>query len=155
MAHLTKPIAARKGRFVAPAGEIALQYRDASSRAAWAERDRDAIRADYQRHVAYHEVREQELKNDLARRTEWARKIEGDLEQRTEWALTLERDHKELLAEFEHVQKSEAEGWDRVALLARDLESSRAEAGQLRAQRERLEARWWWKVAKWVKGGGL
>ena len=149
------PIVARKGRLVPPVGEIALQYRDACRRAGWAEKDRDSTRADYQRHVAYHEGREQELKSDLERRLEWGRKIERDFEQRTEWALRLERDYQELLTEFERVRTSEAEGWDRVELLKRELESSRAEACGLRAQRERLEARWWWKVAKRVKGGGL
>ena len=135
------PIVARKGRVVPPIGDIVLQYRDACRRESWAARDRDQTHADYERHVAFHAAREEELKRDIEERTQWARKMEADFKQRTEWALSLEREHKAALEEFERVKKSETEGWERA-------EKAEKELAEARAERERLEAKWWWRIAK-------
>jgi hypothetical protein len=131
------PIAARKGRFVAPPAEVARAYREACRRATRLEADRDAIQADYHRHLEFHNRSHQEMKEALEERTEWARGIERELEGRTAWAHDLERETNEAVAAFERVSQSEREAWERIRTLEKELEEARA-----------LQARLWTRLGR-------
>lgn len=118
------PMAARKGRFVAPPAELAREYREAGRRAARAACDLAALNAEYERYIEFHNRSQEELERELRSRMEWARKLEsgfeeqlvglrgdyeryiefhnssqGELERelvsRTEWARKLESDFEE------------------------------------------------------------
>ncbi len=75
------PMAARKGRFVTPPAELAREYREARRHAARAECDLAVLRAEYQRHVAFHNQSHAEMERELQSRLEWVRKLESGFEQ--------------------------------------------------------------------------
>ena len=82
------PIAARKGKFVAPAAELLREYRDVCRRANRVERDLAILQAEYDRFIGFHDAAHEEMKRDLAARTKWAETMEKNLEERTRWALS-------------------------------------------------------------------
>jgi septation ring formation regulator EzrA len=125
------PIAARKGRFQVPAAELACEYREACRRAARAKRDLEAITAEYERHIAFHNYAQAQLESDLNERIEYLRKVEAEFDDRTNWALELESEKKRAITEFERVAKSDAEAWEHVATLEKQLQAARAELARL------------------------
>jgi SAM-dependent methyltransferase len=98
------PIVARKGRLEAPVAELARAYGAALRRQADLERELASIRAEYERHIAFHNASHQESERLLAERLEWVRKTEALLEERTQWALALDKDYKELVANLEQIR---------------------------------------------------
>lgn len=126
------PIAARKGDFRVPAAELALEYREAKRLAARKIRDLEAIRAEYERHIAFHSLAHEEWKKDTAVRMEWTKKVEADWEERTRWAKQIDVDRREAVAEFERLRKSEAEAWTAVEAMAEKLKASEAEMARVK-----------------------
>ncbi|MGD1091256.1 MAG: methyltransferase domain-containing protein [Bryobacteraceae bacterium] len=127
------PIAARKGHFRAPAGELAREYREACRRAARAEKDLAALSAEYERHIAFHNLAHDRLNSELAERTHWARKVERDFEERTKWAQDLNREKRDAIMAFENERASATEARERALTLQRELEAARAELDRLRS----------------------
>jgi SAM-dependent methyltransferase len=125
------PIAARKGEFHAPVSELALQYREAQRLAARKIHDLEAITAEYQRHVAHHNLAHEEWVRDAALRAEWVKKVEAAWEERTEWAFGIQKARDEAIAEFRRVAKSEAEAWQAVDTLSKKLEQTNADLARL------------------------
>jgi SAM-dependent methyltransferase len=138
------PIAARKGSFRAPTKEVVIQYRDARRRAELAEATLAALRADYEKYIDFHQTSHDELNRDLSARLEWGRKLEADLEERTKWALSLRNEQAETVKALEHAQRSEAEAWDCVKALEKELDETRA--GKVH-----LETRRWTKIGRRLK----
>jgi hypothetical protein len=126
------PIAARKGHFQPPAAELALQYREACRLAARKIRDLEAITAEYHRHIAFHNLAHEESLREAAIRTEWVKKVEAAWEERTRWAQQIDSDRKETVEQFHRLVKSEAEAWQAVETLSKDLEQVRADLARLR-----------------------
>lgn len=126
------PIAARKGTFQPPAAELALQYREACRLAARKIRDLEAIAAEYERHIAFHNeshaasIREAEVKN------EWVKRVEAAWEDRTKWALELKDEREAAIAEFRRAEAQEAKAWEHAAALEKELEAARAELARLK-----------------------
>jgi SAM-dependent methyltransferase len=114
------PMAARKGRFVAPPAELAREYREACRRAARAGYDLAVLNAEYERHIEFHNRSQEQMERELDSRLEWVHKLEGDIDRlrgeyeryiefhnssqqelerelgsRTEWARKLESDFEE------------------------------------------------------------
>jgi SAM-dependent methyltransferase len=129
------PIAARKGRFVPPTGELALEYREAYRRANRAERDLAILTSEYERHIAFHAASHQEMKRELDSRLAWARKLEADLDDRTKWALDLQKERADALKAFEHARKSELEAWQCVGALEKELDETRGRKAELESRR--------------------
>jgi chromosome segregation ATPase len=129
------PIAARKGHFRAPAAELAREYREACRLAKRKIRDLDAITAEYERHIAFHNMSQAELERDLDARIEYLHKVEADFEERTAWALELDSERKRTIAEFDRIAKSEADAWVQVETLQQQLKAIRAELAGLQARR--------------------
>ena len=129
------PIAARKGKLVPPAGELALEYREACRRANRVENDLAILSGEYERHIAFHAASHQEMKRELDSRLEWARKLETDFEDRTKWALDLQKERADAVKAFEHARKSELEAWQCVGALEKELDETRARRSELEAQR--------------------
>jgi SAM-dependent methyltransferase len=125
------PIAARKGTFHPPAAELALQYREAERLAARKIRDLEAITAEYERHVAHHNLAHEEWVREANVRAEWVKRVEAAWEERTAWALEIQRARDEAIAEFHRVAKSEAEAWQAVETLSKDLEQARTDLARL------------------------
>jgi SAM-dependent methyltransferase len=125
------PIAARKGKFHPPAAELALEYREACRLAARKIRDLESITAEYERHVAHHNLAHEEWNRDTALRAEWVKKVEAAWEERTAWALEIQKARDLAIAEFRRVAGSEAEAWQSVDTLAKDLEQARADLARL------------------------
>jgi SAM-dependent methyltransferase len=125
------PIAARKGNFHPPAAELALQYREACRLAARKIRDLEAITAEYQRHIAFHNLAHEEAVREAAVRAEWVKKVESAWEERTAWALEIQRARDEAIAEFHRVAKSEAEAWQAAETLSKNLEEARTDLARL------------------------
>jgi SAM-dependent methyltransferase len=125
------PITARKGNFRAPILELALQYREAHRLAARKIRDLDAIAAEYDRHVAHHNLAHEEWVRDAAIRAEWVKKVEAAWEERTAWALDIQKARDQAIAEFHRVAKSEAEAWQAVETLSKNLEKAQDDLGRL------------------------
>jgi SAM-dependent methyltransferase len=119
------PIAARKGNFVPPPVELALQYREACRRADRAEYDLAVLSGEYEKHIAFHNASHQEMKRELDSRLEWARKLEADFEERTKWALDLQKEREDAIKAFEHARKSELEAWQCVQALEKELDETR------------------------------
>jgi SAM-dependent methyltransferase len=140
------PICARKGHFRPPASELARVYREACRRAARAEKDLAILSAEYERHIAFHNLSQDRLKSELAERTHWARKVERDFEERTKWAQDLNREKRDAVMAFEHEQASANEARERAAKLVRELEGAQAEL-------DRLNAALWTRLGR--KIGGL
>jgi SAM-dependent methyltransferase len=135
------PFAVRKGAFKAfPAG-LACEYRDAARKASDLERQLASLRRDYQSYIEFHETSHRDQERELAARAEWAQKMEGDLEERTRWAMALKHENEDALAKFEQARKSEAEAWQRVETMEREL-------GEARARRALLESRMWTRVGR-------
>lgn len=125
------PIAARKGSFRPPLVELALQYREAQRLAARKIRDLEAITAEYERHIAFHNLAHEESQRDAAARAEWVKKVEAAWEERTAWALEIQKARDEAVAEFRRVSQSEAEAWQAVDTLSRNLERTQADLARL------------------------
>lgn len=138
------PIAARKGTFLPPISELAMQYREACRRADRAARDLAIVTGEYERHIAFHNLSHQEMKHELDTRLEWARKLEADLEERTHWALGLQEERAAALKNYDHARKSELEAWQCVNDLEKNLE-------QARAQVARLESLRWTRLGRKLK----
>ncbi len=102
------PISARKGNFRPPVPELALQYREAQRLAARKIRDLEAITAEYERHVAHHNLAHEDWVRDAAQRAEWVKKVEAAWEERTSWALEIQKARDQAIAEFRRVTNSEA-----------------------------------------------
>ena len=134
------PVAARKGRFQPPAGELALQYREARRLAARKIRDLDALTAEYERHISFHNLSHAQMQRDMEERIAWIRKVEEQFEDRTRWAMDLKREKEEAVAAFRHAEGSEKEAWQAVAALSKELENAQAELEKL-------------KVAGWTRFG--
>jgi SAM-dependent methyltransferase len=134
------PIAARKGRFQPPPNELALQYREAMRLAARKIRDLAALAAEYERHIAFHNLSHSQMQRDMEDRIAWIRKVEEQFEDRTRWAMDLKREKEEAVAAFRHAEGSEKEAWQAVASLSKELENAQAEL-------ERM------KTAGWVRLG--
>jgi SAM-dependent methyltransferase len=135
------PIAARKGRFVAPPAELAREYHEAFRLAARTKYDLDVLSDEYERHIAFHNQSHQEMKRELDSRLEWAHKLEKDFEERTKWAQDLELEKREAIAAFEHARKSELEAWQCVNGLEKELEETRARTAQ-------IESRFWTRLGR-------
>jgi hypothetical protein len=118
------PIVARKGRLQPSIREIAQAYADATRRETDLVRDLEAVRADYQRHIAFHNESILEKERELGERFEWVHKNQAIAEERTKWAHSLEKDYKDLLAHLEHVQT------------------------EARAERDALEGRRWVRLGR-------
>jgi SAM-dependent methyltransferase len=127
------PIAARKGKFVAPAAELALEYREACRLAARKIHDLEAITAEYERHSAHHKMAHEQWVSQTAQNLAWTRKVEADWQERTNWALEIEQARKEAVEDFNRVQASEKEAWGAVETLERELKEARAELARLNA----------------------
>jgi len=135
------PIAARKGKFIAPPAELTAQYLNVCRRAKLLEHNLQELRGEYERYIAFHNQSHEEIKRDLAARTEWAQTMEKNLEERTRWALALEQESKEAYAAHEQSRASERAAWD----AAKALE---AELVEMRQARVRLERRLWSRVGR-------
>jgi SAM-dependent methyltransferase len=135
------PIAARKGHFRAPAGELALEYREACRRAARAEKDLAVLSAEYERHIAFHNLAHDRLNRELAERTEWAHKVERDFEERSKWAQDLNREKRDAITAFENERASAAEAHAYALTLQRELEAAQAEL-------ERLNSSGWTRLGR-------
>jgi SAM-dependent methyltransferase len=129
------PITARKGNFLPPISELALQFREACRRAGRAARDLAILTGEYERHIAFHNLSHEEMKRELDTRLEWARKLEADLEERTRWALDLQEERAAALKNYDHARKSELEAWQCVNDLEKNLEQARAEVARLESLR--------------------
>jgi hypothetical protein len=127
------PIAARKGRFQPPAAELALQYREACRLAGRKIRDLEAIGAEYERHIAFHNWSHAQMQNDMEERILWTRKVEEQFEERSRWALDLKRERDEAVAAFRHAEASEKEAWQAVSALSKDVDQARTELARLTA----------------------
>jgi hypothetical protein len=138
------PIAARKGCFQPPAADLAIEYREACRRAARAKRDLEAITAEYERHIAFHNYAQAELERDLDERIQYLHQVEAEFEERTEWALELESEKSRAIAEFQRVAKSEAEAWEHVATLEKQTQAARDELA-------RLEAAMWTRLGRKIR----
>jgi len=135
------PIAARKGKFVAPPAELAHQYRDLSKRARLLERNLADLQNEYERYIAFHNTSHAEMKGELTARTEWAKDLERNLDERTRWALSLEQENKEAQAAHEQARESERAAWDAAKALEKELVETRD-------ARARLERRLWSRVGR-------
>jgi SAM-dependent methyltransferase len=129
------PIAARKGSFRPPLVELALQYREATRLAARKIHDLKAITAEYERHIAFHNLAHEEWVRDAAQRAEWVKKVEAAWEERTGWALSIQKARDEAIAEFRRVSKSDAEAWQAVDTLSKNLERTQADLARLSASK--------------------
>jgi len=129
------PIAARKGRFQPPAAELATQYREACRLAARKIRDLEAITAEYERHIAFHNLAHEKWVRETEQRVQWIRKVEADWQERTRWALEIEQARKEAVEEFDRVAKSEKEAWGAVDTLSERLKRAQAELARLNDSR--------------------
>lgn len=134
------PIAARKASFQPPAGELALQYREARRLAARKIRDLEAITAEYERHISFHNLSHAQMQRDMEERIAWIRKVEEQFEDRSRWAMELKREKEEAVAAFRHAEGSEKQAWEAVASLSKELEKTQAELESL-------------KVAAWTRFG--
>jgi SAM-dependent methyltransferase len=126
------PVIARKTPHSVAVRDIALAYRDARRSLQSVERQLCSLQSDYQKYIEFHERSQKEMERDLADRTEWARKMESDLEERTKWAHSLEKENENALREFNRVQASETEAWEKVRALERDLAANQAALNDLR-----------------------
>jgi hypothetical protein len=125
------PIAARKGNFHPPAAELALEYREARRLAARKIRDLQSIEAEYDRHIAFHNLADAQWKREAALRAEWIKKVEAEWEDRTKWAQEVAVEKDRAIAEYRRAAKSEAEAWDAVSSLAKKLEAAQGELKRL------------------------
>jgi hypothetical protein len=125
------PISARKGRFHPPTAELALEYREARRLAARKIRDLEAITAEYQRHIAHHNLAHEEWVRGAAQRAEWVKKVEAAWDERTAWALEIQKARDQAIGEFRRVAKSEAEAWQAVDTLSKNLEKANADLARL------------------------
>lgn len=125
------PIAARKGNFQAPTPELALEYREACRLAARKIRDLEAITAEYERHIAYHNLAHQQWVEKTEQQLAWIRRVEADWQERTNWALEVEEARKQAVADFRRVEASEKEAWAAVATLSKQLEEAQSQLARL------------------------
>jgi len=130
------PMVARKGRFRAPAAELAQEYLKAFRLGGNALRDLESLTHEYERYIAFHKDSVTRLERELAERAEWTRKIEAEFEERTKWAKDAVREKDEAVADFERLQKMETELRRHVAILEKELEEERA------ARQRLLSSRW-------------
>jgi hypothetical protein len=128
------PIAGRRGKFQPPAAELALQYREACRLAARKMHDLAAITAEYERHIAHHQLAHAEWTRDVETKTEWVKRVEAAWNERTEWALGLKKDRDEAIAEFRRKEAEEAAAWKQVETL--------------RAELERVQSAQWFRLGK-------
>ncbi|HEY7333528.1 MAG TPA: methyltransferase domain-containing protein [Bryobacteraceae bacterium] len=138
------PIAARKGNFIPPVSELALEYREALRRGDRISHDLSILTGEYERHIAFHNLSHKEMKRELDSRLDWARKIETDLEERTKWALDLQKERTDAIKNYEQARKSELEAWQCVNALEKELDETRA-------QKTWLESRRWTRVGRRLK----
>jgi len=129
------PIAARRGQFQPPADELALQYREAMRLAARKIRDLQAITAEYERHISFHNMSHAQMQRDMEDRIAWIRKVEEQFEERTRWAMDLKREREEAVDAFRHAEGSEKEAWQAVASLSKELEKAQADLDRIKAAR--------------------
>lgn len=135
------PIAARKGKFLAPPVELARRYQEACRRAKALEQSLATLRCEYERYIAFHNRSHAEMQGELAARTEWAQAMEKNLDERTQWALKLEAENKEACAAHEQARESERAAWDAAKALEKELVETRN-------ARTRLERRMWSRVGR-------
>ena len=122
------PIVARKGHIRPPPAELALQYREAQRLAARKIRDLEAISAEYERHIAFHNLSHAQMQRDMEERVAWIRKVEDQFEDRTRWAMDLKREKEEAIEAFRHAEKSEKEAWRAVSSLSKSRRPGGVEA---------------------------
>lgn len=135
------PIAARKGRLLAPISEMALGAREFSRRAVALEQELETLRGEFRRYTEFHQRSAEEANRELSLRTEWARKMEHDFEERSRWAFQLEHERKEAQAAFERSQIAEEQARQRIAALEKEL-------GETRATLVHLRTRTWTRVGR-------
>ncbi|HWZ34446.1 MAG TPA: methyltransferase domain-containing protein [Bryobacteraceae bacterium] len=135
------PIAARKGNFRPPPGELALKYREACRLAARKIHDLKAITAEYERHIAHHLLAHDQWLRETEQRIAWTHKVEAEWKERTEWAVQLEGEKNDAISAFNLAKASETEAWQAVAALSKQLEEARTEL-------ERLKARKWTRLGR-------
>ncbi|MEO8098966.1 MAG: methyltransferase domain-containing protein [Acidobacteriota bacterium] len=121
------PIVARKGRLTPSVTEIARSYRTVVKRAAELATELDSIRAEYQRHIEFHNTSHQELERVLAERLEWVRKTEALLEERTAWAQSLDKDCQAAQTHVAHLNT-------RISELEQALAQAQVQLANLRSQ---------------------
>lgn len=136
------PVAARKGRFRAPPGELALQYREAMRLAARKIRDLEKLRADYEQHSAHHDFAHAKWVAETDRMIAWVKQVEADWAARTQWGLNVEKDLKQAVADFEQAKKSETEAWEAAESLGKQLKEVQA----------RLDALLRSRIVRWIEG---
>ena len=124
-------MAARKGRFVAPPCRAGASISRSSAPARAELVDLEAINAEYERYIAFHNLAHEESQRDAAARAEWVKKVEAAWEERTAWALEIQKARDEAVAEFRRVSQSEAEAWQAVDTLSRNLERTQADLARL------------------------
>jgi SAM-dependent methyltransferase len=122
------PVAARKGEFRPSAADLTQQYLEAARLAKRTRRDLDALSAEYQRHIAFHEYSHAKVKKELEDRTHWLRKVESDFEDRSKWAVEVEQEKKDAVAAFEQARATLNE-------VEQALEESRAAMQGLESRR--------------------
>ena len=135
------PIAARKGKFVVPSAELLREYREVCRRANRVERDLATLQTEYDRFIGFHNAAHEEMKRDLAARTEWAETMEKNLEERTRWALSLQQESKDAYAAHDRSQESERAASDAAKALEIEL-------GEIRSTLVRLQRRIWTRVGR-------
>jgi SAM-dependent methyltransferase len=135
------PIAARKGHFRAPAGELAGEYREMCRLAARKIRDLEALTAEYHRHSAFHSYSHAKAEQEVADGAVWVAAVEAKMEERTRWAQNLERENEEVIRDFDRVAATLEERTRWAQSLERENEEVRREFAQLAAVKEKLEER--------------
>lgn len=90
------PIIARKGALQPQIAPLAKLYASTVRRSRELEQQLQAVQAEYERHIAFHNGSQKDMERQLGERLDWVKKTEADLEERTMWALKLDEDQKVL-----------------------------------------------------------
>jgi hypothetical protein len=84
------------------------------------------------------------MTQELEARLQWGRKLEADLEERTEWALNLKKEVADAARASEHARQSEAEAWQCVRALEKELDETRS-------SKARVDSRLWTRIGRRLK----
>ncbi len=126
------PIVARKGKFRLPANEtlpilqkLAQKVRNLESelveRETTLERELQSTRTNYEKFVEFHESSQADLERQLEERERWVRKVEEDFEMRSLELKELDKKKNAALADMHQALTSNAQAWEKVAQLEREL----------------------------------
>src|SRR5262249_5970433 len=97
--------------------------------------------AEYERHIAHHQLAHESWVRDANQRIAWTKKVEADWQERTNWATQLERERAEAIAEFEKAKVAETEAWEAVSSLSKQLDQASSEL-------ERLKSTFWPRLGR-------